>query len=97
MQRTAVGKALAGENAGELVADPLILAEEVADLPTAHADVAGGNVGICANVLAELGHEGLAETHDFGIGFALGVKVGAALSAAHGRAGEGIFEALLEA
>ena len=42
-------------------------------------------------------HEGLAETHDFGIGFALGVKVGAALSAAHGQAGEGIFEALLEA
>ena len=45
----------------------------------------------------ELSHEGLAETHDLGVGLALGVEVRAALAAAHGQAGEGVLEDLLEA
>jgi hypothetical protein len=45
----------------------------------------------------ELGHEGLAETHDFAVGLADGGEVGAALSAADGQAGHGILEDLLEA
>ena len=44
----------------------------------------------------ELSHEGLAETHDLGVGLALGVEVRAALTAAHGQAGEGVLEDLLE-
>jgi len=35
-------------------------------------------------VAIELGHEALAETHDFVVAFALGIKVGAALAAAMG-------------
>ncbi len=42
----AEGEALTGENAGPLVAQALILTEHVADLATANAQVAGGNVGI---------------------------------------------------
>ena len=45
----------------------------------------------------ELGHEGLAESHDFVIGLALGVEVRAALAAAHGERGKGVLEDLLEA
>ena len=44
-QGAAEVQALAGEHAGVLVADALVLAEQVADLAAAHADVAGGNVG----------------------------------------------------
>ena len=44
----------------------------------------------------ELGHEALAETHDFRVGLALGVEVGAALAAAHGEGGEAVLEGLLE-
>ena len=46
---------------------------------------------------AQLGHEGLAETHDFHIGFALGVKVGTALAAAHREGRQSILEALFKA
>ena len=96
-QRTAVGQALAGQHAGVLVADTLVLAEQVADLTAADADIAGRYVGELADVRAQLGHERLAETHDFGIGLALRVEVGAALAAAHRQAGQAVLEALLEA
>jgi hypothetical protein len=36
-------------------------------------------------VAIQLGHKALAETHDLGVGLALGVEVGAALAAAHGQ------------
>ena len=45
----------------------------------------------------ELSHEGLAKTHDLGVGLALGVEIRAALAATHGQAGEGVLEDLLEA
>ena len=96
-QGAAVGQALAGEHAAELVADTLILAEQIADLTGAHADVAGGHVGIRADVALQLGHEGLAEAHDLVAALALGVEVRAALAAAHGQAGEGVLEHLLKA
>ena len=44
----------------------------------------------------ELGHEGLAEAHDLVVGLALGVKVGAALAAAHGKGGQAVLENLLQ-
>ncbi|CAH0327520.1 hypothetical protein SRABI128_06187 [Microbacterium sp. Bi128] len=45
----------------------------------------------------QLGHEGLAETHDFGVRASAGVEIGAALAAADRHAGQGILEDLLEA
>ena len=45
----------------------------------------------------KLGHEALAETHDFAVGLAARIEVGAALAAAHGKRGEGVLEGLLEA
>ena len=96
-QAAAVGQPLAGEDAGKLVAQPLVLAEEVADLPGAHADIAGGYVGVGPDVLEELAHEALAKTHDLSVGLSLGVEVAAALAAADGQARQGVFEDLLEA
>ena len=46
---------------------------------------------------AQFRHEGLAETHDFGVGLALRVEVGSALAAAHRQAGQGVLQDLLEA
>ena len=97
-QRAAPGEALAGEDAGLVaVGDALVLAEQVADLAAADADVAGGDVGVLADVAVQLGHEGLAEAHDLVVAAALGVEVGAALAAADGHAGQGVLEDLLEA
>ena len=96
-QGAAVGDALTGENAGELVLESLVLAEEEADLSAAYADITGGNVGIGADVSVELGHEALAEAHNLSIGLALGVEVRAALAAAHGEGGQAVLEGLLEA
>ena len=95
-ERAAVGEALAGQHSGKLIAHPLILAEQIADLSCAHADVAGGNVGLGADVAGKLGHKALAEPHDLGVGFALGVKVAAAFAAAHRQAGQAVFKGLLE-
>ena len=45
----------------------------------------------------QLGHKGLAETHDLGIAAAAGIEVGTALGAADGQAGHSVLEDLLEA
>ena len=88
-QRAAPVQALAGENAGELVADPLVLTEQEADLAAAHADVTGRDVGVRADVPLELRHEALAEAHDLVVALALRVEVRAALAAAHRKRRQG--------
>ncbi len=89
-------QALAGQHAGEFVADAFVLAEHEADLASAHADVAGGNVGVRADVAAQLGHEALAEAHHFVVALALGIEIASALAAAHGQRGQGVLEHLFK-
>jgi len=48
-------------------------------------------------VAEELGHEALAEAHDFIVALAFGVEIGAALAAAHRQRGQRVLEDLLEA
>ena len=96
-QRAAVGQALAGQNAGELVAQALVLAVHEADLTAANADIARRYVGELADVLGKLSDERLAETHNLCVRLALRVKVRTALAAAHGQAGQAVLEALLKA
>ena len=88
--------ALARERAGELVAQPLVLAEEEADLPAAHADVARRDVGVLSDVALQLGHERLAELHHFVVRLALRIEVRSALAAAHREGREAVLEGLLE-
>ena len=61
------------------------------------ADVAGGHVGVGADMAEELGHEALAEAHDLVLALAVGIEVRSALAAAHRQAGERVLEDLLEA
>ena len=89
--------ALTGQHAGVLILQALVLAEQIADLTAANANITGGHVGVGADVAVQLGHKALAETHDLGIRLAVGVKVSAALAAAHGQAGQAVLEALLKA
>ncbi len=90
-QRAAPVQALAGQHAGELVAQLLVLAEQEADLAAADADVAGRDVGVRADVAEQLGHEALAEAHHLVVALALRVEVRAALAAAHRAAWSGEF------
>src|SRR5690606_8819311 len=95
--RSPVRQALARDHAGLVaVGDALVLAEQVADLPAADADVTGGHVRVLAYVPEQLSHEALAEPHDLAVGAPLGVEVGTALAAADGQAGEAVLEDLLE-
>jgi hypothetical protein len=87
-QAAAPVEALAGEHAGELVSQFLVHAEQVADLPGAHADVAGGHVRVGTDMAEQFGHEALAEPHHLEIRFALGIEIAAALAAAHGQRGQ---------
>src|SRR5699024_10222418 len=74
-QAAAKGQALAGQHAGELVADALVLAVHKADLTAAHADVTRGHVGVGTDVAAQLGHEALAEEDDLTVVIDGGGKV----------------------
>ena len=97
-QGAAVAHALAGENA--VLPDALqaaVLTIQVADLAAANAHVTSGNVDVGPDVTVQSRHEALAETLDFCVGLASGIEVGAALCAAHGKAGQGVLEGLLEA
>jgi len=93
----AEAEALTGEDAVVPSAgNALILAVQIADFTSANTDVTGRNVHVGADMTIELGHEGLAETHDFSVAAAAGVEVGAALSAADGQGGQAVFEGLLK-
>ena len=61
------------------------------------AQVTGRNVGVGTDMLLQLGHEALAEPHDFCVALTVGIEVGAALTAAHRQGGQGVLEGLLEA
>ena len=97
-QAAAEGEALAGEHAVLPHAlEAAVLAVQIADLPAAHAHVAGGHVDVGPDITVEGGHEALAEAHDLRVGLAGGIEVSAALAAADGQAGEAVLEDLLKA
>jgi hypothetical protein len=89
-------QALACQDAGEFVAQPLVLAEQESDLASAYADVAGRDVGVGADVALQFGHKALAKAHHFVVTLALGIEIRSALAAAHGQRGERILEDLFE-
>ena len=66
-QRTSEGKTLARQNPLILAGDPLVLTIQIADFASAYANIACRNILVRADILIQLGHETLAETHDFGI------------------------------
>ncbi len=67
----------------ELAGELLVLTEEVANLAATNTYVASGNVAVRADVLVELAHEGLAETHDLSVALAARREVGTTLAATH--------------
>src|SRR5207302_11038571 len=94
--RSAPAQAFAGQDAGEFVAQPFVLTEEESDLASAHADVAGRNVGVRSDMALQFGHEALTEAHHFAVALALGIEIRSALAAAHGQRGERILEHLFK-
>src|SRR5690606_6725845 len=97
-ERAAPLRALARQDSGFVaVRDPLVLAEEVADLTLPDADVACRHVRELAEVTVELGHEALTEPHHLAVGASFWIEVRAALRAADRHSGDSVLERLLEA
>ena len=71
--------------------------EKIAHFPRAYADIARGNVRIRADVAIQLVHKALTKRHHFSVGFAFGVEIGTALTAADGKRGEAVFKDLFQA
>lgn len=95
--RTAPSFALAGKNAGVVLASQfLIHTVQEADLTTAYAYVAGGNVGIDTDIVPQFKHESLAETHDFSVRLAGRIEVRTTLCTTHRKGRQGVLESLLE-
>ena len=95
-QRSAPAQAFARQDAREFIAQPLVLAEQEADLASANADVPGRHVGVRSDVALQFGHEALAEPHDFVVALSFGIEIRSALAAAHGQRGQRILEDLFE-
>ena len=94
----AVGLTLTGQNAVLPHAlQAAVLAVHVADFAAANAHITSGNVHIGSDVTVQSGHVALAEAHDLSIRLAGGIEVSAALTTAHGQAGQGVLKGLLEA
>ena len=77
--------------------DSLILAIQVTDFSTTYTQVTSGNVNVGTNVSVQFCHECLAESHDFHIGFTVGVEVGTTFTTADRQACQGVFEDLFKA
>ena len=95
-QRSSPVQSLPGENAGELVAQALVLPEEEADFASADTDVAGRHVGVGADVAVQLGHEALTEPHHLVVALPFRIEIGSTFAAAHRQRRQGVFEHLLE-
>ena len=93
----AEGEPLAGQHAGEPVRQPHVLAEEVADLARADADVTGRDVDVVADVAVQLAHHRLAEAHHLVVALPARVEVRASLRAPHRQSGQTVLQDLLEA
>ena len=89
-------RAFAGQNAGVFIADFLVITVKITDFAAADTDIACRNVRLAADMAEQFTHEGLAESHDFAVGFAFGIEIGTALAAAHGQGGQGVFENLFK-
>src|SRR5699024_8309370 len=97
-QRPTPRDAFTGKHTGfKSIRNAAVLPEQVPDLAGSDADIAGGAVGIFANVAVQLGHERLAEPHDLTFGPSGRVETCAPLPTADRHPGQGIFEYLLEA
>lgn len=72
-------EALASENTLEPVALVAVGTKQEANLATGHANISSRDVGVGADVSAELGHEGVAEAADFAVAHFLGVDISTAL------------------
>ncbi len=86
----------AGERTGELVTQTLVLTEHITDLASAYSYIACRNIRVRADMALQFGHERLAETHYFGVGFATRREVRTSLGTAHRKGCEGVLEGLLE-
>ena len=89
-------QAFAREDAGEFVAQTLVLAEQESDLAATDADIARRHVGVRPDVAVQLGHETLTEPHHFVVALALRIEFGSALGAAHRQCRQRVLQHLLE-
>ena len=97
-QRAAVAEALAGQDAVfKRTLQPAVFAVKITDFPRANAHVSRRDVHVRSNITIQSLHEALAEAHNLRVGLARRVKVGTALAAADGQAGQAVFEHLLKA
>ena len=75
-QTTAPRSSLTGQDTLPKGSLSFVCTEQPSNLSSRHTDIPGRNVGVGANVLAELSHESIAELANFIVGLALGLEVG---------------------
>ena len=96
--RAAPQHALAGEHARFVaVRQASVLAEEISDLASPHADVTSRDVGVLTEVAVQLRHEALREALDLAVASPVRIEVRPALRPADALTGEGVLQDLLEA
>lgn len=94
--RTSPVSTLTGKDTSVLVPVLLIGTEHEANLTSTSTNVTSRDISVGTDVSREFLHEGIAESSDFAVGLALGVKVGTAFTTAHHETCESVLENLLE-
>ena len=96
-ETAAVSQPFACQHPGFMTAaDPLVLAEHIADLAGTDTDIPCRHVLIRSDIFVQLGHEALHKAHHFAVGFALRIEVASPFAAADRHAREGVLEGLLK-
>lgn len=79
-ERSSPGSSLSSENSLPLVAVGTVSTEQPSDLASRNTNISSWNIGVCADVLAQLTHESDAELADLIVGLALWVEVSSSLA-----------------
>lgn len=82
-ERSSPGSSLSSKNSLPLVAVCTVSTEQPSDLATRNTNISCWNIGVCANVLAQLAHESDAELADLIVRFALWIKISSSLATAN--------------
>ena len=87
-ERTSEFEAFSGERSGIFPSQFFVHAVHITHFATAHTYITGRNVGLRTDVSPQFGNEGLAEAHDFGIGFTARAEIRTSFTSTHGECGQ---------
>lgn len=93
---TSVAQSFAGNCTSEFIAQPFVLPEEIAYLPTTYTDISSRYIGVRPYIFGQLRHKTLTKPHDLVIRFSFRVKITSSLATSDRKTCKAVFKYLFE-